>query len=177
MKITLFILALCAAILGVTAASSADQHFPKGIQILVPKAPVPNAIFLDPKGLPTALSAFLGKTVVLNIWATWCGPCIKELPSLDRLAAKLDARMAIVLAVSQDKGGAAIAKPFLDKIGVQNLPAYADPSGKLWRAMGIRGLPTTFIISQTGVVVGRIEGVLEWDSPEIVRFVSSGLGQ
>lgn len=177
MKTTSFILALCAAILGVTAMASADNHFPKGIHILAPTTPAPNVIFLDPNGLQTELTEFLGKTVVLNIWATWCAPCVKELPSLDRLAAKLDASKAIVLVVSQDKGGAAVAKPFLEKIGIKNLPAYADPSGRLWREMNIRGLPTTFLISQAGDVVGQIEGILEWDSSEIVQFISSDLKQ
>lgn len=165
--------ALVLGLLGGAGSSYADPHFPKGVQPLVSPMSVPNALFLDPKNVTTSLGAFHGKTLVLNIWATWCAPCIKELPSLDRLAGKLDARKAFVMAVSQDKGGAAIAKPFLDKIGIKNLPSYADPSGALWRAMGIRGLPTTFIISEKGAIVGRVEGVLEWDSPEIIQFATS----
>lgn len=153
-------------------ASAADPT-PKGVEVMAPGVTVPKTLFADSNGTPATLGNFKGKTVVLNVWATWCGPCIKEMPSLDRLASKLDSNKAVVLAVSQDKGGAAIAKPFLDNLGIKNLPAYADPSNKFSRDLGIRGLPTTFIISPSGAIVGRVEGPLEWDSPEIVRFVTS----
>lgn len=155
------------------AVEVAANPAPKGVNIVAPAVTVPETLFVDPNGISTSLDNFNGKTVVINLWATWCGPCIIEMPSLDRLAAKLDPTKVVVLAVSQDKGGGAIAKPFLDKLGIKNLPAYTDSSGKLSRDLGIRGLPTTFIISPTGTIVGRVEGPLEWDSPEMVRFITS----
>jgi thiol-disulfide isomerase/thioredoxin len=85
-----------------------------------------------------SLDSFKGFTIVFHIWATWCAPCVKEVPSLDRLAARLDRNKAIVVAVSQDKGGAAIARPFLEGLGVRNLSANSDPGGKLSRDLGVR---------------------------------------
>jgi thiol-disulfide isomerase/thioredoxin len=165
--------ALIVWLLATPVSASAAEPVPIGVEVMAPGVTVPKTLFTDQNGIPATLGNFKGKTVVLNVWATWCGPCIKEMPSLDRLAAKLDRNKAIVLAVSQDKGGTAIAKPFLDKLHIKNLPAYADPSGKLSRDLGIRGLPTTFIILPTGIIVGRIEGPLEWDSLEIARYVTS----
>ena len=114
--------------------------------------------------------AFVGKTIVLNLWATWCGPCIKEMPSLDRLFGKVDGRNTVVIAVSQDSGGVAVAQPFLQRIGINNLAAYADPARKLWRDFEVRGLPTTFVISPNGMIVARVEGAIEWDDPNVMRL-------
>jgi thiol-disulfide isomerase/thioredoxin len=162
-----------AALVAMSVTVSAAEPTPKGIQMIAPAIPLPTTSFVNHAGTPTTLGSFTGKIVVLNVWATWCGPCIKEIPSLDRLAAKLDPSKAVVLAISQDKGGIAIAKPFLDNLGTKNLSAFADPSGKLSRDLAIRGLPTTFIVAQTGQIIGRVEGPLEWDSPDIVQYILS----
>ncbi len=156
-----------------TQYGAVASEAPKGIEILVPGIMSPKTVFVDQNGSPISLDHFKGKIVVLNLWATWCGPCVKEMPLLDRLAVTLSPYKAMVLIVSQDKGGVSIAKHFLDKLGIKNLPAYADPSGKLSRDMGIRGLPTSFIISPSGAIVGRVEGILEWDHPEIAAFILS----
>ena len=154
----------------ITSLARSAEPIPKGIEVLALGLTAPEASFADPSGAPATLGNFRGKTVILNVWATWCGPCRKEMPSLDRLADKLDPNKAVVLAVSQDKGGSVIAKQFLEKLGTKNISAFADPSNKLSRKLGIRGLPTTFLISPTGAIVGRVEGPLDWDSPEVVRF-------
>lgn len=162
-----------ALIFSMPVVNLAAAQPPRGFEILKNSVPVPKTRFKDPNGIPSTLAKFKGKTVVLNVWATWCAPCIKEMPSLDRLAAQLDPNRTSVLAVSQDKGGLAIAKPFLERLGVKNLSAFTDPSGKLSRDLGIRGLPTTFIISPAGAIVGRVEGPLEWDAHDVVRFIAS----
>ena len=168
LKSTLFLLAVGAYLSSYDPAVSA----PKGFEV-VRRVPVPGLQFLKPDGQSITLNDYKGMTIVLNVWATWCAPCVKEIPSLDRLADRLDGKKSVVLVVSQDKGGAAIARPFLERLGVRNLSAFADPSGKLSRVLGIRGLPTTFIIGPNGMAVARVEGPIEWDSEQVVRYISS----
>jgi thiol-disulfide isomerase/thioredoxin len=146
---------------------------PKGVEMLSPPLPIPKVSFIGPNGVSSTLGKFKGKVVIVNLWATWCGPCIKEMPSLERLAGKIDADKALVLVVSQDKGGTAIAKPFLDKLGITKLPTYFDPSNKLSRELAVRGLPTTFIISPNNMIIGRVEGAIEWDAPKMLSFIKS----
>lgn len=129
---------------------------------------VPPITVQDFSGKRVSLNDWRGKVVVLNIWATWCAPCVKELPALDGLAASLPQDRYAVLLVSQDKGGVAVAKPFLEKLTLKNVNSYVDPGGKLSRDLGIRGLPTTVILDPQGIVLGRLEGPAEWDNEAFV---------
>lgn len=172
MRITAYSL-IASLIIGSNSLAVADEAAPKGVQVLAPGVPSPNTKFTDPNGLPVALTAFKGKVVILNVWATWCAPCVLEMPSLDRLAERLDDRNAMVLTVSQDKGGIAVAKPFLDRLKIKALQPYTDPTGKLSRDLGVRGLPTTIIIDPNGIIVSRVEGPLQWDNEEVARYLGS----
>lgn len=146
---------------------------PKEFEQLNSRFPAPKTPFADEHATSITIDAFKGRIVILNFWATWCAPCIKEMPTLERLAARLPAEKFAVIAVSQDKGGASIAKPFLDRIGVRSLQLYIDPNGRLSRDLGIRGLPTTVVIARDGTVVGKLEGAAEWDANEMVAYLTS----
>lgn len=146
---------------------------PNGLEQLQIKVQAPKTTFTDENLTKTTIDAFRGKIVILNFWATWCAPCIKEMPSLERLASRLPAEKFAVIAVSQDRGGASVANPFLDRIGVKNLPIYFDPNRKLSRDLGVRGFPTTVIIARHGTVVGKLEGVAEWDAKDMVAYLMS----
>lgn len=159
-----------AAMLAVTSAQGAAA--PKEFQALQGIV-APKIQFWSSGGKQLSIDNFKGKVVILNLWATWCAPCIKEMPSLDRLSARLDNEKAVVVAVSQDKGGVAIAKQFIDRIGVENLVVYADPSGKLSRDLGVRGLPTTFIVTPDGTITSRVEGPTDWDTLQITNYIST----
>ncbi len=122
----------------------------------------------DAEGAPVAPESFAGKGVVLNFWATWCPPCVAEMPALDRLHAALADQRIVVVAASQDRGGANVVRPFYERTGVQHLPVWLDPRGAAGRAFGIRGLPTTVVLNRTGREVARLEGEATWDAPAMM---------
>jgi thiol-disulfide isomerase/thioredoxin len=124
--------------------------------------------FLTPGGAPLAMRSFAGKPLLLNFWATWCPPCVAEMPALDRLHAALAEARIIVVAASQDRGGANVVRPFYERTGVQHLPVWLDPRGAAGRAFGIRGLPTTVVLNRSGREVARLEGEATWDAPAML---------
>ncbi|MFD2264757.1 TlpA family protein disulfide reductase [Lacibacterium aquatile] len=125
--------------------------------------PIPEIEFQDKDDRPRSLKEWSGKLIILNFWATWCAPCIKEMPSLDRLGATLDPSKAVVLAISQDRAGRQKAQEFYDKIGMKHLPLLIDKTMKSARAFKTPGLPTTVFISPDGRVLGQLAGTAEWD--------------
>jgi len=132
---------------------------------------LPAFSFVDGEGRRTEIKDFAGRVVLLNLWATWCGPCIKEMPSLDRLQGILGGPGFEVVALSVDRGGRDTVEPFLRKLGVQNLAMYLDAPSASMSALKPRGLPTTLLIDGDGRQLGRLEGAAEWDSPEMVAFL------
>lgn len=137
--------------------------------------PVPEIRFLDADGKPLTLANFRGKVVLLNVWATWCPPCRKEMPSLDRLQAKLGGADFEVVALSIDRGGIFVVQEFFKEADVEALAFYIDPSVEVMSRLGIVGLPTTLLIDRSGREIGRWVGPAEWDQPEVVQFIRSHL--
>jgi thiol-disulfide isomerase/thioredoxin len=129
--------------------------------------PAPAISLVDTNGQSVELSELKGKLVIVNLWATWCEPCLREMPSLERLQSRLGERIA-VLAVSEDRGGNKSVEPFIAKLGLKSVKIYIDPKSEVGHAFGARGLPTSFLIDGEGKVFGRVEGAAEWDSPKIL---------
>jgi thiol-disulfide isomerase/thioredoxin len=127
--------------------------------------------FEDEQGEARSLSDFRGKIIVLSNWATWCVPCRREMPTLDRLEAQLGGSGFQVVPVSIDRGGIDTVRKFYAETAVQKLPLYVDRSGQVLRAAGAIGLPTTLVINRDGQEVGRLTGPAEWDSAEIAQFL------
>ena len=124
-------------------------------------------------GQRVTIQDFRGKTVLLNFWATWCAPCVVEMPSLDRLQEELGNDGLAVVTAAQDRGGETAVVPYFQQHGLTHLIPYTDPQGQLADAYGIRGLPTSLMIDPDGWVVGFMEGPADWASPEgldLVRF-------
>lgn len=140
-----------------------------------PAKPVPTFAITDLEGKDVTLDAFKGKVVVLNLWATWCVPCIKEMPSLERLSTRMKDKGVAVMSVSQDRGGMKQVGPFLDKHGLKALPIYLDPKGAVLKAIAGRGLPTTLVIDKEGREIGRLEGDAEWDGPHAIAIIEHAL--
>lgn len=126
--------------------------------------PVPPLSFTDASGRKRDLNEFAGRVVLINLWATWCAPCIREMPSLDRLQASLDPDRAVVVAISIDRGGMAKVGPFFERLGLKNLEIFVDSSTRTSRALKASGLPTSVLVDAKGREVGRIQGPAEWDT-------------
>lgn len=134
-------------------------------------APAAEIAFQDADGKMLSLADFRGRVVVLNYWATWCAPCVAEMPSLDRLQANLGPRGVSVVAISVDRGGLRQVAPFFAVNALQHLAVYLDPQGASMRTLGVRGLPTTIVIDGQGRERGRLEGEAVWDSPAAERLL------
>ena len=139
--------------------------------LIRPLRPAPLRTFHDAKGRELDLSNFRGKVVVLNFWATWCGPCVREMPALDRLQADLGGERFAVVTLSLDRGGAAIAEPFFARLGLKHLTLYLDARWASYHAFGARGLPTSYLIDAKGTVRGYLEGVAEWDGKKAKKLI------
>ena len=132
--------------------------------------PAPAVSFTAPDGKPVTLAAFRGKPVLLNLWATWCAPCIKEMPSLDAAAARLGERVT-VLAVSQDLGGKAQVAPFFAARKLARLAPYTDT--ELGLSLGYKAnLPTTILLDAKGNELWRVAGGMDWTGAEATRLLA-----
>ncbi|TQF79293.1 TlpA family protein disulfide reductase [Elioraea sp. Yellowstone] len=136
-----------------------------------PRAALAEAAFRDEGGAEWRLADFAGRGLVVNLWATWCPPCVAEMPALDRLAALVREEGIEVLALSQDRGGAEVVRRFYARTGVHRLGIWLDPRGAAARAWGVRGLPTTLIIDRAGLEAARLEGPAEWDEPALAERI------
>jgi thiol-disulfide isomerase/thioredoxin len=144
---------------------------PLALSVLDQPRPLPEIRFADDQGHELTLADFRGRAVLLNIWATWCAPCRVEMPTLDRLHARFGGKDFLVIPLSIDREGVAAVKPFYEKLGLEKLGIYVDPSGKGSRALAIPGVPTTLLIDRQGRETARKMGAAEWDGPEMVSLV------
>jgi thiol-disulfide isomerase/thioredoxin len=151
--------------------------------VKVAKSPlkVPDLAFRDAAGKPLTLADFRGRTVLLNLWATWCVPCRKEMPTLDALQGALGSKDFQVVAVNIDTRDPDKPKRFLKDIGVQKLAYYADPTAKAYqdlKAIGRAfGMPTTMLVDHQGCEIGTIAGPADWASPDAVKLIKAALGK
>jgi thiol-disulfide isomerase/thioredoxin len=149
--------------------------------VSIAKAPlkVPDLAFTNADGKAMTLADFRGRTVLLNLWATWCVPCRKEMPSLNALEQKLGGPGFEVVAVNIDTRDLEKPKTFLKEIGVEKLGYYADSSAKVFQDLkGIGrafGMPTTILIDPNGCEIGTIAGPAEWASPDAVKLIEATL--
>src|SRR6266404_1122294 len=127
-----------ALLLAVTAAVAAGQdEFKAGEFIpLAPPQPAPEVAFTDTAGNPATLADFKGKLLLVNLWATWCQPCLREMPSLEKLQSRLGDRIAVI-AVSEDRGGSKVVEPFINKLGLKSSKTYLDPKSDAGRAFKV----------------------------------------
>ena len=142
---------------------------------------VPALSFQDASGKPLTLEHWRGRTVLLNLWATWCVPCRKEMPSLDALESRLGGPNFEVVTVNIDTRDPDKPKAWLKEVGVEKLAYYADPSAKTFQDLkGIGrafGMPTTLLVDPNGCEIGTIAGPAEWASDDAVKLIQAALGK
>jgi thiol-disulfide isomerase/thioredoxin len=137
-----------------------------------PSRTVPRVSFVDRAGTPHTLAEFRGRYVLLNLWATWCAPCVRELPALSHLQAKIDPDALFVIPVSIGRDSAAATQAFLNAHEAK-LPVYRDTRSAFLRTFGAFGLPFTVLIDPQGREIARAIGGVRWDAPESVAYFKS----
>jgi thiol-disulfide isomerase/thioredoxin len=151
--------------------------------VLVPEQarPVPALSFKGPDGEALSLENFRGKTVLLNLWATWCAPCRKEMPALEKLQAELGGADFEVVTVNIDQRNLERPKAFLKEVGVEKLAYYHDVSAKIFTELKAAdrafGMPTTLLIDPKGCELGFLSGPAEWASEDALKLVRAALGR
>ncbi len=144
--------------------------------VLDPKLPAPALAFAARSGEMKQLADFRGHTLLVNLWATWCVPCVEELPALDRLQAKLGDDL-VILAISEDRRGAEVVEPFLAQHGIEHLAIYLDPKSAASNEFGVEGLPTSFVIDRDGMIRGKLEGAAKWDEGPMLAILANYVGR
>lgn len=142
----------------------------------IPPRPSPVYPFYNADDGELTIADFKGQGVVLNFWATWCAPCVKEMPALVKLKKAVSQDGITVLALSQDRGGASKIIPFFKRLKITELDVLIDKRGKVARKSGVRGLPLTILIDPDGLERGRVMGIAEWDTPESIEFIRRCIG-
>ncbi|MGF1649392.1 MAG: TlpA disulfide reductase family protein [Hyphomicrobiaceae bacterium] len=177
------------------AGSTAQRADPTGSQPSLPTRPGANPlsvgdmamfVFRDPVDLDPVtfngedgqeldFSAWRGRVVLVNLWATWCAPCRHEMPDLDRLQKTLGSADFEVVAISVDRGTPDKPRAFLEEIGATSLKLYHDPSSRIGARLKVIGLPATLLLDRNGREVGRLIGPAKWDSPDAIRLIEAAV--
>jgi len=172
--IRFFLITLALVFSGMVQASHSNESSDgtvNSFRKVTPPKPLPNTFLIeDSSGTRVNLSRYNGKTVLLNLWATWCPPCLRELPALDRLQSRLGGDEFAVVTISLDKGGAKQAIPFFARLNIQNLPLLVDPTTSLATFFPVDVLPSNFIIDRDGKITHILRGYVDWDLAETDLF-------
>jgi thiol-disulfide isomerase/thioredoxin len=171
---------LACAVLGGTLAAAVWPRKPRaeslpplteGLEKLNPPLDPPDGVFVTQDGASHHLADFKGRGMVVNLWATWCMPCVAEMPSLQTLSVALAPQDIAVLPLSSDRGGADAVAAWYQQHNITALPVLIDPKGAMARAFKARGIPTTIIINTSNQVVARLEGAADWASPQAQTLI------
>lgn len=143
----------------------------QGLNPVSPPQDPPDGVFVTPDGANHHLTDFKGRGMVVNMWATWCAPCVAEMPSLQTLSKALAPKDIAVLPLSSDRGGADAVQSWYTAHDITALPVLLDPKGALARGFNARGIPTTVIINTSGKIVARLEGAADWSAPQAQALI------
>ena len=139
--------------------------------------PLPDLEIQNADDKPMKLSDFKGRVVLLNFWATWCAPCVKEMPSLDRLQAEFTKDRFLIVPLSIDGPTKPKVAPFYKDRKLDNLGIYFDKGRKTMQGLDVTLLPTSILVDAQGRELGRIEGDADWDMPESITLMEAAIGK
>ncbi|MFO0997809.1 MAG: TlpA disulfide reductase family protein [Alphaproteobacteria bacterium] len=178
MRLPIFIVGALIAVLTLSSTQAGSRVEPPTgfLQFSTPRA-IPDIRFEDAEGRTISLTQFRGRLILVNLWATWCEPCRREMPSLDRLQAMLGGPAFEVVAISLDYRDFAKARAFYRDVGIRSLGLYLDSPKRLMADLSPRALPTTLLIDAEGHERGWQTGPTEWDSPAMVAFLKDQIAQ
>ena len=163
------------SLLATPALANVGPELAKGtlekFQLAKPPKALPDLAFNDADDKPMKLGDYKGKTVLLNFWATWCAPCVKEMPSLDKLQAEMGKDKFVVLPLSLDGPTKSKVAPFYQDKKLANLGVYFDKGRKAMQSLDISILPTSILVDAQGREIGRLEGEADWDKPEALALM------
>jgi len=148
----------------------------EALERLIPPGALPDGVFVTHDGAFHHLSEFKGHGMVVNMWATWCAPCVAEMPSLQALSKALAPQDIAVLPLSSDRGGAKAVRAFFEAHDISGLPILLDAKGAAAEAWGVDGIPTTVIIDRRGMERARLEGAADWSSAAAAALVRRLVG-
>lgn len=154
-------------------AQIATEDLPDAAAVLdqIMPATAPDLNFTDESGKPLSLAGYRGSGLVVNIWATWCGPCVAELPTFAAIGQSLARSKILVLPISVDLDGAKAVRPFYASHGIRDLPILLDPDGSATGALNAEGIPVTIIVNPAGQLVARLDGSANWNSLATLALV------
>ena len=184
LKVKLFILTLFIVTGGAVATALADKGDTPPLTgamhefiLQTPPAPAPAVAFSDGDNATLGFKDFRGKVTLVNLWATWCAPCVKEMPSLEALKQARGSGDFDVVTISEDRSGLKVVDPFFEKNGLKSLPRYIDAESTVGRAFRVRGLPTTVLLDRDGNEIGRFEGGADWSGPDALALIDWAIKQ
>ena len=156
---------------------SAAENLPKPrFTLLAPPEQAPDIVFTQADGTEHTLERFRGHGMVINFWATWCAPCVAEMPALAQLSQTLGPDNIAVMPLSSDRGGANVVRKFYETQKITALPILLDPRGAAANAFKARGLPTTVVIDKKGQVRARLDGAADWAAPAVAAQIRQIVG-
>jgi thiol-disulfide isomerase/thioredoxin len=136
---------------------------------------LPDFAYIDEKGATHSLKELRGKVALLNLWATWCGPCRREMPWLDDLQKRMGGPDFEVLTISLDRGGLEKPRRFFDKAGVRHLVLYGDPTGRLGAKLRAFAMPTSLLLDRKGRELGRLAGGARWSGKDAMALIKAAI--
>ena len=172
-----FLLSLSLPVIANHGASEPTDGTVRSFVDLKPADKVPLIQFQNGKGETISFDTFKGKVVLLNIWATWCGPCIRELPALDRLQKRFAKSDLIILPISTDREGLEIVRPYYERLKLKNLGIYNDATRAMEPFFPLDVVPANFIIDRNGIAVSFLRSYVDWDDAEVDNMINFYLKQ
>lgn len=161
-----------AVLLALTIFSHSAIAQLNGYQTIQPVEQI-DFVFTDAEGKTHKVSDYRGKIVILNFWATWCGPCVAEMPSLNNLAETFPSEEVAILTICKERKLLPDAQQLFKNRNLKSLPLFFDENSEGITKMGVKGLPTTFILNREGYLIGKLQGGTEWDHYEVLDLIQS----